>query len=249
MTDHELISMLDKVLTVGGAGKLRDLLSDDCVYESDYSRKTIVTPASIIERMEFVDSHITDEYRYSSKVVELKDVLRREPGADQVSCGCRLNPYGILLYLLDTVFPAAVAMEILDAEGKISKIWLSRDKSLFNLDFNRSEIDKDSPRDLPCTVKQLNQHDRQVRAMRDAFSGQHLDLIPEEITDGLYIWRKADEFMEDWLPANGYTVSESRVFPECIGYRCARNGLLYHHSCDLSGDSQCFRVAAGCPYR
>ena len=228
MTDIELIEILGQVFAKGGAGKLEGFLSDNCVYDSDYAGMRIKTPEAIIDRMNFVYSECPDNARYTYKLIKLNDCLIEEPIDDwSMPENERINPYGLLLYQFDPVFPVAIVTAKMNSKGKITSIWLCRKENLFNVEFSRIEIDEDSPCDLPSTVTPLTKHDRQVRAMRSAFSGQHLDLMPKEITDGLYIWRKADEYIEDWLFENGYSVDESRVFPDCIGYRCVRQGHPY----------------------
>lgn len=84
----------------------------------------------------------------------------------------------------------------------------------------------DLPEDLPSTVKPLTPHGRQVQELQNVFSGQHLK-TPQEPVQGLYIWRRADEFIKNWLPQRGYAILESAVFDDCIGYRCIRNGYAY----------------------
>lgn len=228
MKDCELIEILGHVFSEGGARKLEGILSDDCVYNSDYAGKAVETSDAIIERMNFVDSQLPSDAKYTWKLIELNDYLKEDPIDDwSMPDNERINPYGLLLYQFDPVFPVAVVTAKMNKDGKITRIWLCRDEKLFSVEFCRIEIDDDSPRDLPSTVTPLTKHDRQVRAMRSAFSEQHLDLIPQEIEDGLYIWRKADEHFEGWLYENGYSVEESRIFPECIGYRCVRKGIPY----------------------
>lgn len=80
--------------------------------------------------------------------------------------------------------------------------------------------------DLPFTVQALTTDARHVAELRGAFAGQKWDL-PAETTAEVYIWRKADEFIKQWLPDKGYTVLESAIFDDCIGYRCNRKGYAY----------------------
>lgn len=89
------------------------------------------------------------------------------------------------------------------------------------------DLGEDSPDDLPSTVQSLTAYDRQVKELRSAFSGQHLDDIPKEESGDGYIWKKADEYLKSWLNQNGYVVLESEIFEDCIGYRCNRNNYAY----------------------
>ena len=93
-------------------------------------------------------------------------------------------------------------------------------------EFYGEEIENDSPYDTPATVKPLTNHDRQVKELQRAFSGQHLE---EKIyaDDDVYIWRKADEFVKEWLKNKGYYVRESNILDDCIGYLCDCKGKEY----------------------
>ena len=62
--------------------------------------------------------------------------------------------------------------------------------------------------------------------MRGSFAGQKRDNAAET-SDGIYIWRKADEYAKKWLPEQGYSILESQIFDDCIGYRCNRKGCIY----------------------
>ncbi len=227
MTDYQLIDLLGRALAHGKVGNLAEFLSDDCEYESDYAHIKINTSKVIINRMKYIYSNLKKEDAYTYKSVRIEEVLRN-PDGDWFLCdGGRMNSYGLLLYQYNAEYPVAVVLEKLNREGQITKIWLTRDKELCNVDFYMEEVWEDSPNDLPSTVAPLTPHDRNVQEMRDAFSGQHLDHRPKEIDGEIFIWQKADEYIKKWLPREGYSVRESRIFDDCIGYRCIRNGFAY----------------------
>ncbi len=85
---------------------------------------------------------------------------------------------------------------------------------------------EDSPEDIPSTVVPFTKDDRYVAEMRRSFAGQKW-AKPVETDNGIYIWRKADEYVKQWLPNKGYTVLESAIFDDCIGYRCSRKDYAY----------------------
>ena len=87
---------------------------------------------------------------------------------------------------------------------------------------------KESPPvvDLPSTVQPLTSKARQVAELRSGLARQKWN-SPTEVTAEVYIWRKADEYIKQWLPSKGYTVLESEIFEDCIGYRCNRKGHAY----------------------
>lgn len=80
--------------------------------------------------------------------------------------------------------------------------------------------------DLPSTVQPLTTDTRHAAELRSAFAGQRWDAYVETTTE-IYIWRKADEYIKQWLPSKGYQVLESAIFDDCIGYRCNRKGYAY----------------------
>lgn len=102
-------------------------------------------------------------------------------------------------------------------------------------------IEKDSPLDLPNTVQPMTTNDRHRKELQQAFSGQKWNDIPEA-DQTVYIWRKADEFVKPWLKDNGYTVLESEIFEDCIGYRCNRKGYAYTIFMYAYGQAQTSRL-------
>lgn len=80
--------------------------------------------------------------------------------------------------------------------------------------------------DSPSTVAPLTSHDRYVAELQRSFSGQVRNK-PVEVENGIYVWRKADEYTKKWLPDKGYAILESAIFDDCIGYKCIRNGCVY----------------------
>ena len=41
------------------------------------------------------------------------------------------------------------------------------------------------------------------------------------------VWTQADKFFKKWLKNVGYYLTETRIYDDCIGYRCNRNGYTY----------------------
>lgn len=228
MTSEKLADLLGRAFANGETDPLKFYLADDCEYESEYANRRIKTAEKIIDTLKQVYSNITDECRYTYRVVHLDEILRDVKYEDFSPVdGLLVNEYALLLYQYSDKYPEAVVIIMLNECGKIKSILLSRNTSWFNVDFYKAEIEDDSPDDLPSTVQPMTPHDRQVSELRRPFSGQHLDDIPQKVTGNIYIWKKADEFMKSFLPNNGYKVLETRIFKECIGYRCIRKRKQY----------------------
>ena len=89
------------------------------------------------------------------------------------------------------------------------------------------DITVDSEADTPFTVKPITTDDIRRKEFIGYMSGQHFEDRPEEIKDDVYIWKKADEYMRQYLSRKGYTLVESEIFDDCIGYNCYRNEKFY----------------------
>lgn len=228
MNNYELIDILGKAFSDGKMDTLAEHIADDCEYVSEYANITVVSAEKIISRMNEIISRVTDDCRYSYQIIQLESVLREKTLSDLDTIeGLHLCEYGLLLYQFDDESLVAVVSIMIDTENLIRSIILSRNKTLYDVSFFEEEAGEDSPLDLPSTVMPLTPHDLQVKEMRRSFSGQHLDDIPENTDSDLYIWRKADDFIKGWLKDNGYVLRESRIFDDCIGYRCNQNDYAY----------------------
>lgn len=229
MKDREIIEILGNAFANGEVDALTGLLSDDCEYVSDYSGKKVTSAEKIIKCMKEVYDCITDESRYNYRIVDHAGLLR-EDGLVQMPQIPNTYPdeKALLLYQYSKDYPCAVVSVARDRDSeKIKSILLSRDSKIYDVSFYEEECGEDSPLDLPSTVAPLTTHDRHVKELRSAFSGQHLDDVPEEIKGDLYIWKKADEYIKSWLDGRGYKVLESQSFDDCIGYRCNRKNYAY----------------------
>ena len=89
------------------------------------------------------------------------------------------------------------------------------------------DITQDYELDTPSTVKAITTEDLQRKEFIGFMSGQHFENKPEEIKDGAYVWKKADEFMRRFLSTKGYMLVKSEIFDDCIGYHCYQNEKPY----------------------
>ena len=230
MTNYDLMGILGDAFKHGEIEALEPHLSDDCIYISELAGNRFESAEKIIERINKVYSDIKDENKYTyciKPLAELTDIKKVYKFAEGFQ-NFLINQYCLELYEFSDENPAAIVIVAHDDKGKICRISLSRKKDIFDIKFSFNEVvDKDSPYDLPSTVEPLTPHNRQVKELQRAFSGQYLDEIPKEEEDNIYIWRQADIFIKDWLKNNGYYVMKSQIQEDCIGYRCNRNGYAY----------------------
>lgn len=230
MNEHELFNILGSAFASGNVAELKKYLSDGCDYTSDYSHTKLFGADEIVRHLEEVYSNLSDDCAYKYTVVELEDILNglTVESLDNIP-GNRPCEKALLLYQFGASQPVAVVTAMVDAENAelLKSILLSRSREWFNITFyDDAANEPDSPDDLPSTVKALTTHDRHVAELQYSFSGQHLQ-EREEAADNCYIWREADKYIKDLLDKDGYQVLESRIFEDCIGYRCARSNELY----------------------
>jgi hypothetical protein len=228
MEKFKMVEILGKAFAEGDIDALISLIADDCIYSSQYAKKTIQGAKAILLHMRAVYADINEISAYTYNIIELESVLQigltlKDLEIPNETHVCK---YGLLLYQYDLNKPVVVVICGIDNDEKLTSILLCRDKKYFNLSFYGEEVEKDSPDDIPSTVVPLTKSDRRGVDIRNLFRAQKWE-EPVDTSDGNYIWRKADEYVEKWLPSKGYTILESAVFDDCIGYRCKRNDHAY----------------------
>lgn len=228
MEQYSMMGILGRAFAEGDLDALPLLMADDCDYISQYANKTVKGAAEILSNMKAVYACIDKTCAYTYRIIELESILLDGLTLTDLDNQSGMYPcrYGLLLYRYSSEEPVTVIACMLDLYGKFKRIWLSRDKTKFNVGFYGEELGPDSPADLPATVSPRTTHDWWDDEMRDSFAGQKQDKTADP-ADGLYIWRKADDYVKQWLPSQGYTILESKIFEDCIGYRCNRKDEIY----------------------
>ena len=228
MEHINMIDMLGRDFAKGEIDELRPYMADNCDYASDYSGKSFCGVETILSNMKAVHANVDETCAYTYEVVALESVLLDGMTLADLDNQDGMHPceYGLLLYQYGEKKPVAVVSCMIDSDNKFRSIWLCRNKNKFKVGYYNEEVEHDSPDDLPSTVISLSSHDRQVAELRKSFSGQKWDNTVDA-SNGFYIWKKADEYAKKWLPEQGYSVLESSVFEDCIGYRCNRRGYAY----------------------
>ena len=228
MDQHRMMDILGRAFAEGRTDDLRPLMAGNCDYISQYANTSFSGASDIISNMESVYNNIDETCAYTYKVIELESVMAKGLTLAELDNRTGMHPcrYGLLLYQFGSPYPVAVVACMIDLYEKFRSVLLSRDTSKFNMTFYGEELGPDSADDLPSTVSPLTTHDRHVSEMRSSFAGQRWDKAVDT-SEGIYIWRKADEYAKQWLPQKGYTVLESEIFEDCIGYRCNRKDYAY----------------------
>lgn len=224
MENREIVDLLGRAFAYGEIDTVADHIAIDCKYQSDYSNKEVQTAENVITRIKTVYSNITDDCRYTYEIVLIDDVRNKE-SEYQVNRidGMDVCEYGMLLYQYSDKCPVAVVLIVIDDNEKIKRILIARDRNQYNVEFYNT----DSPKDVPATVQPFTNHDRQAEELSSSFSGQHLKNKYEDTSSDVYVWRKADEYCKSFLKSCGYYLLESKIFSDCIGYRCNRKDYAY----------------------
>ena len=224
MENREIVDLLGRAFAYGEIDRIADYIAPDCKYQSDYSNKEVQMAENIIARMKTVYSNLTDDCRYNYEIVKIDDVRNKESEYQVKRIdGMAVCEYGLLLYQYSDKCPVAVVLVVIDENEKIKRILLVRDRNRYNVEF----YDTDSPKDVPATVQPFTTHDRQVAELSSGFSGQHLKGTSEDASADVYIWREADKYCKSLLKSRGYYLLESKIFSDCIGYRCNRKDYAY----------------------
>ena len=224
MNNYDLMNILGNAFVYGELDSLKEHLAEDCEYVSEYANKHIFTSKEIINRMDFVYSNLDLKSRYKYKIVPIQDIIKNDKSVKEQQKATNNEEYAILLYQYNDEYPVAVvSTEIEQQTGKITKILLSRNSEIYNVDFYRADMGEDSPLDVPSTVKALSSDVLWINFVNFNNCANPEDYYNETI----YIWKKADEYIKNFLLDMGYRIIESQIFEDCIGYKTVRNNCVY----------------------
>ena len=231
---QDKIEILGKAFANGEVDALEDLLNENCTYNSDYAHKRMTSANEIIDSMRRVHAAVQkqiDEGKdcsYTYKIVQLDTLFKNDTKLENLHGETLYSvcETGLLLYQYGDENPVAVVFVKTNPAGYITEINLSRNHKWFDLNFYSEDGLEDSEKDIPYTVKPMSSHDRQVKELQSVLTHQNHEFSELDDTE-VYVWRKADGFIKQWLKGNGYYVIESRIFDDCIGYRCNRKGYVY----------------------
>lgn len=221
---YEKLDLLGKAFSCGETDELKNMLIPDCKYNSDYAHKRFTSAEQILDSM-----HGACTYRY--EIVKLETLLKEgirlaDLRGTSTYILDDLEEGGLLLYPDEAKEPVAVVYIKTNPVGDITEINLSRSRKWFDIEFYEDNNLETSEKDIPYTVEPLSLHDCQVKALQAAWTYQNHENRDME-DDEVYVWRKADSFFRNWLEDNGYVLTETQIFDDCIGYRCHRKNCAY----------------------
>ena len=217
--DNELhaLAMLEYGMCSCKADILREYLAEKCIYRSEYADRMSVGANRIIDRLNDVASNLDDTNQYTCKIILASEALRNQDDLPNIYKGkwCAVEHQGDNL--------AAVIFTQLNGDAKISNILLSRDGNYLKL--FESEGSSVAIRDIvPTNVKELLTgfygKEETIKQMRD-------NETPDEDEAGAYVWKESDGFVREWLNNRGFSVTDTEIEDDCIGYACTRKQKDY----------------------
>lgn len=215
-----LIRILAGALCEGKIQQLQDVLAMNCIYRSDSSGQKEYGIRAIIEHISGVRKQLDDETQYSYEIVRTCDELRKSEMEDLP--GIYRGEWCLRLYQGPEKKLDAIAFILSNASGEIQNIYLSQDGNYLKAFSPKpsTPADKETyPRVDDLLAKKFGAEDT-VSQMRRNYMAMADD-------DNIYVWQRADQYMEDWFRDNRYRLNSTAIFEDCIGYSCTRRGEEY----------------------
>ncbi len=214
--DYELhaMAMLSYGMSSTKVEMLLEFLADDCYYHSEYADCTYTSRKKIIDHLNDVADALDETNQYSHEIIPASDALRTKEDLPKIynTNWCSVVYQGKEL--------AYIVFLRRNESGEISSILLSRNGNYLKA-FETAGSSVPLAGAEPVNVKDLLEdfygHEDPLGTMRNCNSN-------DEDALGAYVWREADAFSRSWLQEQGYTVTETELEDDCIGYACTRKG-------------------------
>ena len=196
---------------------LHEYITNGCMYRSEYADVCLVGAQNIIDRFADIDERINESNAYTFEFSLIEDELSEKDDLPRIYQGkhCTVNFQSNKL--------AYVAFLMINEEQKICNILMSCNGNYLK----RFEPKRDSNNGDAPEIKSVIDILSPVYGTEDTIKTMRDNEIPDVDTDGVYVWKKADEFATSWLKDNGYKTSETVLVDDCIGYACERRGTSY----------------------
>lgn len=218
--EQHLYYCLAEAMRTGKPTLLKEALSDKCYYRSEGPDVALVGRAKIISRFEEIAANLTDDsLQYTYKAALSADEL---VGTDDIPDIYKTKRCVCLFQGGDL---AAVMFIKTNSEHKITSVLLSTNGNYLKRFAKSTESGKSSTTTkdyppLPQLISAIYGADNTLAEMRK-------QEIPDDDSNDVYVWKKADEFAAQWLSEHGYSLEKAEIEEDCIGYACHRKGLKY----------------------
>ncbi len=215
--DYELnrISVLCSAMTLGKINVLSEYLSENCRYRSDYSDRLMFGSEAIIKFFNNVFSNMEESERYYGDINRAENELKQSENLPEIytSKWCYKQFHETKEYVSSVVFI------LMDSDRRIKEIYLSRDNTYLNHQFEEEKY----------TVTGYNVRDilSKVYSNEDTIDKMRMYDFPDNDKYDTYVWKYADEYIRRCFWNWRYKVHKSELFEDCIGYSCTRRGKEY----------------------
>ena len=215
-----LIKILAGALCEGKIQQLQDVLAFNCIYRSDYSGKKEFGIISIIEKISSVNNNLDDTTQYNFEIVPAREELLKAEMEDLP--GIYRGKWCLRLYQGQEKKLAAIVFIRINDNGEITNIYLSQ-----NGTYLKSFSTKQS---TPLDKKEYRRIDDLLEGQfgtENTVAEMRRNDIPMADEDNIYVWQKADQYIQGWFRENSYRLNTTDIFDDCIGYGCTRRGEEY----------------------
>ena len=215
-----LIRVLAEALCEGKIQQLQDVMALDCIYRSDSSGQKEYGIRAVMGHISGVSEQLNDDSRYTYEICPARDELRKAELEDLP--GIYGGQWCLRLYQGPDKKLDAIVFVLSNDSGEIKNIHLSRNGNYLKAFETKqaSPVDKENYQRVDDLLEQRFGAENTVSEMRKNYIAMADD-------DNIYVWQRADQYIQGWFQDNSYRVNSTAIFEDCIGYSCTRRGVEY----------------------
>ena len=215
-----LLRVLAEALCEGKIQQLQDVMALDCIYRSDSSGQKEYGIRAVMGHISGVSEQLNDDSRYTYEICPARDELRKAELEDLP--GIYRGQWCLRLYQGPDKKLDAIVFVLSNDSGEIKNIHLSRNGNYLKAFETKqaSPVGKENYQRVDDLLEQRFGAENTVSEMRKNYIAMADD-------DNIYVWQRADQYIQGWFQDNSYRVNSTAIFEDCIGYSCTRRGVEY----------------------
>ena len=215
-----LLRILAEALCEGKIQQLQAVMAFDCIYRSDSSGQKEYGIRAVIGHICGVNEQLDDDSRYTYEICPARDELLKAELEDLP--GIFRGQWCLRLYQGPEKKLNAIAFILSNDSGEIKNIHLSRNGNYLKA-FEAKQASSADKEQYPRVDDML---ERRFGA-ENTVSEMRRNCIAAADEDNIYVWQRADQYIQGWFQNNSYRVNSTAIFEDCIGYSCTRRGVEY----------------------
>ena len=220
-TERNLLEILAEALCAGSVRPLQSVMSENCIYHSEFSGTRRYGSKNIIAHISEVCSNLDETTQYRYALIPASEEIR-EAAKDDLPGVMKGNWCFRLWQDCEGETPVAIVFIRYNNKGQITNILLGRNQFCLKT-YAAGHPLTGVPKEYPAVDSLL----RRAFGEEDTLSAMRRKDLSAADQDGVYVWQKSDRYVRDWLRDNSYRVDSSELFDDCIGYACTRRGVAY----------------------